>query len=100
MTTLTLALCLIIFGRLFTYRRNGARYRPIVSLLATLIMASCGTVAIRILAGGRSIAIEEWPILIPLAVLAYALCRCDGNLAHMLSRPKPWAGGEHRKAQP
>lgn len=40
--------CLIVCIRLFTFQRNGTRYRPLVSFWAWLLMVLCFTVMVKL----------------------------------------------------
>ena len=98
LTYMTMALCLVIFVRLFTYRRDGARYRPLISAAAVVVMACCGALVIHILAGDLRIQGKLWPMVGLLSVFAIGLVRCGGNLSMVLRGPIPshWDGSERR----
>lgn len=81
LTYITLALCLIIFVRLFTYSRHGAMYRPVISLLATIIMMASGAVALLIACGDLRIGWVALPLVALLAVFTAMAVWCKGNLA-------------------
>lgn len=100
LTQLTFWLCAVLFVRLFTYRRAGARFRRSMSLLATLVMGCAGSAMISILQGRLHIASEAWPVVGILLVFAWAVFRSGGNLAGVL-RPEPgpvWTGTDRRRA--
>lgn len=96
LTMATLALCATIFVRMFTYRREGARFRRGVSIMATVVMGCCGAMIIYILAGDIHVSARAWPMVGLLAVLAVALVRCNGNLSSVLRDPSAWDGRERR----
>ena len=83
-------LCAVIFVRLFTYRRGGARFRRGVSLCAALMMGACGAMVVYILTGKTSLHLHDWPLLVLLGVLAYSLLTSGGNLATVVLSPN-WA---------
>lgn len=83
-------LCAVIFVRLFTYRRDGARFRRGVSLCAVLMMAACGAMVVYLLTGKTALHSHDWPLLVLLAVLAYSLLTSSGNLATVVLTPD-WA---------
>lgn len=97
LTIITLILCLIIFIRLFTYRRQGAQYRPGMSWLAVLVMASSGAASIFILDGQLRIQPLAWPLVVLLGVLTLATLRCAGNLSAVLKGPDEWHARGRRK---
>lgn len=97
LTIITLILCAIIFVRLFTYRRHGARYRRAVSWLATIVMASAGAAVIFILDGQLRVQSLAWPLVILLAVFTAATVHCKGNLSAVMKGPMEWNGRERRK---
>ena len=82
-----IALCSVIFVRLFTYRRDGARFRRGVSLCAVLMMAACGAMVVYLLTGKTALHLHDWPLLVLLAVLAYSLLTSQGNLASVVLTP-------------
>lgn len=94
---ITIMLCGVIFARLFSYQRAGARYRPIVSAAATFVMACCGALVINISTGELQITTKLWPMVMLLAVFAISLVQCGGNLARVLIHDH-WGGEERRKA--
>lgn len=83
-------LCSVIFVRLFTYRRGGARFRRGVSLCAALMMGACGAMVVYIVTGQTQISEHDWPLLVLLGVLAYSLLTSGGNLATVVLAPD-WA---------
>ncbi|WP_344962795.1 phage holin family protein [Oceanisphaera sediminis] len=93
LTYAVFALCLVIFFRLFTYERNGARFRRDVSVLATLVMMSCVTAVVQILAGDFAVQPSAWPLVVMQAVLAVGLIRARGNLALILFSGKDMRRG-------
>ena|SRR5690606_42159106 len=97
LTIITLILCAILFVRLFTYRRQGAQYRPAVSWLATIVMASAGAAVIFILDGQLRVQLLAWPLVILLGVFTAAAVRCEGNLSAVMKGPAAWNGRERRK---
>lgn len=97
LTIITLILCITVFIRLFTYSRQGARYRAGISLVAMLVMASSGAAAIFILDGQLKIQTLAWPLVCLLAVFTYATLRCHGNLSTVVRGPDAWNGRERRR---
>lgn len=96
LTYATAAICALIFARLFTYQRNGARFRRAVSLLAAGVMMCCGAAVIYIITGKLKVAPYAWPMVGMLAVFAAGVWRCRGNLAAVLDYPQAWDGRERR----
>lgn len=90
-------LCAVIFVRLFTYRRDGARFRRGVSFCAVLMMAACGAMVVYLLTGKTSLHLHDWPLLVLLSVLAYSLMTSGGNLAQVILTARPWDGKERRE---
>lgn len=73
--------CFLIFARLFTFMRNGARRRPIASFFAMMLMISCGAVAIQIWFGDyRQVNWAETAINVALLVAVFA---ARGNVMHL-----------------
>lgn len=97
LTIITLFLCAIIFVRLFTYRRKGAQYRPAVSWLATIVMASAGAAVIFILDGQLRVQLLAWPLVILLSVFTAATLQCKGNLSAVMKGPEAWHSRGRRK---
>lgn len=99
LTQLTFTLSLVVFVRVFTYRRNGARYRLGMSAVAVLVMIAAGRLMIETLLGRLIVPVECWPLVLLLGVFAYALMRTGGNVAGLL-RPEPdmWSGVERRRS--
>lgn len=97
LTTITLILCITLFVRLFTYRRKGAQYRPGMSWLAVLVMASSGAASIFIMDGQLKIQPLAWPLVILLGVLTAAAVRCEGNLSAVMKGPDHWRARGKRK---
>lgn len=88
-TGMTAVLCLAIFIRLFFYQRNGAQFRRAVSVCAWALMASAGSVIIKIMSGELLITLKELPLVVFLAVLALSVFQCKGNVSALL-RGKVW----------
>ena len=97
LTTITLILCIVLFVRLFTYRRQGAQYRPGMSWLAVIVMASSGATSIFILDGQLRVQLLAWPLVILLGVFTAATLQCKGNLSAVMKGPEAWHGRERRK---
>lgn len=101
LTQLTFALSLVVFVRLFTYRRNGARYRLGMSAVAVVVMIATGRLMIETLLGTLLVPAECWPMVVLLGVFAYGVIRTGGNVAGLLRpEPEPWAGTERRRVPP
>ena len=96
LTYATLALCIVMFVRLFTYQRGDARFRRDVSIVAALVMACCGATVIYILTGDLKVPSDCWPLVLLLAVLAASVMRCEGNLSRVLRHPMGWDGVDRR----
>lgn len=80
LTGITLAAYLLGGLRLICYQRNGARYRRLISLVATAIVAACLCGAVEILFYHQ----QPSPSQTVLAVVICLLCvRSRGNLAHL-----------------
>lgn len=98
LTQATFLICLVLFARLFTYRRGAARFRRGVSCLAMLVMGSAGAAVIYILTGKLLIPPPAWPLVLLLAVFAWAVWQSGGNLAGAF-RPAGWNGVERRQLE-
>lgn len=96
LTYSTLFLCLVVFVRMFTYRRQGARFRRDISIMAALIMACCGAMVAYIISGDYLVHPKGWPLVAMLAILTASLMRCEGNLSHVLRMASGWDGRERR----
>lgn len=81
LTQATFWLCLALFVRLFTFRRNGARFRRKISCLAWLVMVDAGAGMIYISQGTLVMPAASWPLVMLLAVLVGSVCQSSGNLA-------------------
>lgn len=97
LTIITLLLCATMFVRLFTYKREGAKYRAGISWLAILVMASCGAAVIFILDGQLRVQLLAWPLVILLGVFTAATLRCSGNLSAVMKGPDAWHTRGKRK---
>lgn len=97
LTIITLILCVTIFVRLFTYRRDHSRFRRGVSVLAAIVMASAGAAVIFILDGQLRVQSLAWPLVILLAVFTAATVHCKGNLSAVMKGSVVWNGRERRK---
>lgn len=97
LNALTLALCALTFGRLFTFQRDGRRFRRWMSVIAAGVMFFCGAMVIYILDGKVQIEPRLWPLVAMQAVFAAGVWRCRGNLAALLDYPQGWDGVERRK---
>ncbi|MDP2244028.1 phage holin family protein [Pseudomonas sp.] len=97
LTHITLALAASLFFRLFTYRRDGARFRRGVSLLATLIMGCAGAVMLYVMQGKLVVPVYAWPLVVLIAVFTASVMRCGGNLSSVLRNPTAWDGRERRE---
>lgn len=98
LTALTAMLCIVIFVRLFTYRRNGAGYRWGKSVVAFAVMIACGRLLIEVLTSGLVVPLEFWPFVLLLGVFALAVVRAEGNVARLVQPGDlPWSGVERRR---
>lgn len=98
LTTLTIVLAGVIFVRLFTYQRKGARYCWGKSATAVLVMIACGRLLIEAMTSGLVVPPEFWPFVLLLAVFALAIVRADGNVARLVQPGDlPWSGVERRR---
>ncbi len=99
MTYITACLCAVIFTRLFTYKRGGARFRRWVSAVASLMMGACGAMVIYTMTGQIVMGWHEWPVAVLLTVVAVALLQNGGNLARLITIPNEWDGKTDRRAR-
>ncbi|SDJ60775.1 phage holin family protein [Pseudomonas indica] len=98
LTQLVFWLCAVLFVRLFTYRRDGARFRRGMSVAAVVVMGCAGSAMIEILQGRLHIPAPAWPLVVLLAVFAWSVWRASGNLAGVLRpEPQPWDGVDRRR---
>ena len=89
MTTIALLnglICAAVFLRIVTYKRNGARYKPLIGFLAALLTFAAGGEAILCLMGvERCVTL---PQLIISAGMAVAVFAHKGNVARCLPLPE------------
>lgn len=98
LTQVTFWLCVVVFVRLFTFQRGGARFRRGISCLAVAVMFSAGVTMIHILKGDLVLPAQAWPLVVLLAVFAVSVMRTAGNLAGVLRPEAPaWSGAERRR---
>lgn len=97
LNAIVVIICLVIFLRLFTYQREGARFSRWKSGLAALAMVCCGSAVIHIVTGDLAVGREAWPLVALLALLAAATMRCGGNIAAVLRGPDAWDGRRDRR---
>jgi hypothetical protein len=83
LTQVTFWLCLGLFFRLFTFRRNGARFRRDMSCLAWLVMTSTGAAMMYISKGLLVMPSQSWPLVVLLAVFVGSVYQSNGNLAQV-----------------
>lgn len=84
--TLNGLICAAVFFRIVTYKRNGARYKPVMSLLAAILTFAAGGEAILCLLGfERCVTL---PQLIISAGMALAVFAHKGNVARCLPLPE------------
>lgn len=81
LTQATFWLCLVLFIRLFTFRRNGARFRRGMSCLAWAVMASAGATMVFISKGLLVVPPYAGPLVLILAVFVGSVCKSAGNLS-------------------
>ena len=89
MTYAALILNAVIFVRLFTFKRQGTRYRPVVSLLAALTMGFAGSSALFFIQGRIVMTIDQWPLMLLLLMIALAVCKSQGNFAILMDPLMP-----------
>ena len=97
LTLVTAALCAAIFVRLFTYQRYGAKFRPGVSLIASLAMALSGGVVILTIDNQLHVDQDWWPIVVPLTLFTAVSMRCHGNVADVIRHIEWLLKGGKRK---
>lgn len=83
LTQVTFWLCLALFVRLFTFRRNGTRFRRNMSCLAWLVMVNAGATMMFISQGLLVMPAPSCPLVILLAVFVGSVCQSSGNLARV-----------------
>ncbi|SDI77216.1 Putative 3TM holin, Phage_holin_3 [Pseudomonas flavescens] len=89
LTHTTFCLCGAVFVRLFTYRRQGARFRRGMSCMAMLLMGSSGSAMLQIMLGDLRLPAQAWSLVLLLAVFAVAVFRSGGNLAGVIRESHP-----------
>lgn len=98
LTHALLVLCGAIFVRLFTFRRGALRFSRLKSCGAWLVMTCAGVAVIHILRGDLVLQPAAWPLVVLVAVFAWAIWRAGGNLAGVLRPEEPvWSGTERRR---
>ncbi|TJZ75565.1 phage holin family protein [Chitiniphilus eburneus] len=82
--------------RLLTYRRAGARHRPLYAWLAYVLIVATGTVALRTLLGVYPAAVDPSEVAINI-VLCIAVFGVRGNVAELFRIGSvAWDGTERR----
>lgn len=79
-TYANLILNVMLFARLFTFRRYGRAFRLHISLAAMVLMYGTGSTIIYVLTGRLHNQADCWPMLIVFAVFTWAVYRAQGNL--------------------
>lgn len=98
LTHALLMLCGAIFVRLFTFRRGVLRFSRLKSCGAWLVMVCAGVSVIHILRGDLVVQPAAWPLVVLVAVFAWAILRAGGNLAGVLRPEEPaWSGDDRRR---
>jgi fructose-1,6-bisphosphatase/inositol monophosphatase family enzyme len=83
LTQATFWLCIALFVRLFTFKRQGARFRRNMSCLAWLVMVAAGSVVVYIGKGLLVMPHNSWPLVLILAVFVGSVCQSSGNLSRV-----------------
>lgn len=83
LTQATFWLCLVLFSRLFTFRRKGARFRRSMSVMAWLVMGSAGAAMVFIAKGLLVMQAQSAPLVVILAVFVGSVCQSAGNLSRV-----------------
>jgi len=77
--------CLVICLRLFTFQRHGARYRPVMSFLAWLLMVCCFAVMVKLAL--NQFPCHVHPLMAAVSVwLAWVALANKGNVAHFFRK--------------
>lgn len=77
--------CFIICLRLFTFQRKGARYRPLMSFWAWLMMVCCFAVMVKLAL--NQFPCHVTPLMAFIAVwLAWLALATKGNIAHFFRK--------------
>lgn len=83
LTQVTFWLCFVLFIRLFTFKRKGARFRRNMSVLAWAVMTSSGAVMVFISKGLLVMQAQSAPLVVILAVFVGSVCQSAGNLSRV-----------------
>lgn len=83
LTQATFWLCLVLFVRLFTFKRKGARFRRSMSVLAWAVMSSSGAALVFISNGSLVMQPQSAPLVVILAVFVGSVCQSAGNLSRV-----------------
>ena len=80
--------CIVIVGRLLTFRRRASRHRHAVAWMAWLLIVACTATAVKLVVGIRP---PPGPLeaLLTLGVAVLVLIH-RGNLAHVVRAPRAW----------
>lgn len=80
--------CIVIVGRLLTFRRGASRHRHGVAWMAWLLIVACTATAVKLVVGIRP---PPGPLeaLLTLGVAVLVLIH-RGNLAHVVRAPRAW----------
>ncbi|MEA9445274.1 phage holin family protein [Candidatus Fukatsuia symbiotica] len=76
--------CLVTAGRLFSYQRQGAAYRPWAGFYAYILIVASGSVTIRVLMGDYTTA--DWSETLINITVCIAVVAARGNIMR-LARP-------------
>ncbi|MEI2416234.1 phage holin family protein [Orrella sp. JC864] len=68
-------------GRLLAYQRAGARYRPLISCMAYVLIVCTGAEALSILLGASTASVWSSGVAVVLSVLVW---RARGNVARIV----------------
>ncbi|MDO8415500.1 MAG: phage holin family protein [Agitococcus sp.] len=79
-------ICAAVFLRIVTYKRNGARYKPVMSMFAAILVFATGGEAMLCLLGFEQCVTV--PQLIISIGMAFAIFAHKGNVARCLPLPK------------
>lgn len=81
LSLLTVSSCMAILLRVLVFRRDGARYRPGIAIVAWLLTVCVGGYALAIILGQERPSVFVLGILLVLAAMVF---RARGNVASVL----------------
>ncbi|NYA15742.1 phage holin family protein [Serratia fonticola] len=81
-TLINAVICTLIFLRLFSFRRNGAKFVPWASVLAVILMIVSGSITIRIALGAYEGTTDPSELVLN-TIICILVWRAKGNVVQL-----------------